>query len=109
MCVPTGKTRAPPLTAGKSFKLGFEFVLQEDRQETEESEHHQQQDSLHCDGVHGGGQLLQGRPRLDEDEGGRSHAKESPNPERQQWDSDDGRDDIYKPASSHVVCCPFTP
>ena len=46
------------LRATESFKLVLQLVLHEDGENAEESEHHQQQHSLHSDGVHGGGELL---------------------------------------------------
>ena len=46
---------------------------------------------------HGGGQLLEGCSRLDEDEGGRSNAKEGSSPEGKQGDANDGGDDVDEP------------
>jgi len=87
----------PSLRATKSFKFSLEFVLEKNRSDAEESKDHQEEDSLHCDGVHGGGQLLECRPRLDEDEGGGSDTKEGSSPERKQWNTNDRRHDVDKP------------
>ena len=62
--VPDRELLHPPLRATKSLKLSFELVLEEGRRDAEEREHHEQEHGLHRDRVHGGGQLLQGRPGL---------------------------------------------
>ena len=55
----------PPLLAAKSFKLGFELVLQKNWGETEKSKYHEKEHGLYCYGVHSRGQLLEGCPGLE--------------------------------------------
>ena len=54
----------PPLLAAKSFKLGFELVLQKNWGETEKGEHNEKEHGLYCYWVHSGGQLLESCPSL---------------------------------------------
>ena len=102
---PAANRRSPAsgqwsLTAKKSFKFCFEFILQDNRQKAEESKNYEEQNCLHGDWVHRGGQLLQCGPRLDEYKGGRGHSEEGPNPEGQQWYSNNRRDNVDEPAGN---------
>jgi len=57
----------PTLRATQSFKLCLQLVLHQNRKNTQQSKHHQEEDGLHSDRVHGGGQLLKSCTSLNED------------------------------------------
>jgi len=58
----------PTLRAAQSFKLCLQLVLHQRRKNTQQCKDNQEEDSLHRDRVHGGGQLLKGCASLNEDE-----------------------------------------
>ena len=90
------------LTAKKSFEFCLEFIFQNNRQEAEKGKNYEEQNSLYSDGVHGGGELLERGPGLDEYEGGRRHSEEGADPKGQQWHSNDRRDNIDEPVGNNI-------
>jgi len=70
-----------PLLATKSVEFCLQFVLEKDGEDAEDGEHHEQGHGLGSDRVHGGGQLLQGCPGLNEYKGRWSYSKKGADPE----------------------------
>jgi len=87
----------PTLMAAQSFKLCLQLVLHQNRKDAQQSKHDQEEDRLHRDGVHGGGQLLKGSTSLNENEGRRSHPKEGAHPEGKERNPYHRRDNVDEP------------